>query len=586
MINLFDKSRSPFPKDEILTKSFLIDKIANDMKMKYKKVFSLINYDEHSLKNDIYNLLSKYIYNKKKEINIKYIETTILNKVREKYKVLKKPLNPINKNKNKSLIKIIYSSPNNLNSYLNLNQKTKTISAKKDKKHLSPIKNYSILKKNDSEEKINVNQNYYTNQEKNISENNIDISINNNENSKENEHYGNPLKEKNELNIELNEDNNKIIQIENDEDKLKKNIQEEQEEIRALEKYKEDIQNEIDEINKEIENQDKIKKLKKDLIKTQDNENIQNINNTSKELINNDTSVNYPLMTFEQMQYLERKKKIEEDFYNKQNRYIFLKPRHNEKEEEDNQTNNNNKKDIYQYDNFKINKYSVDKLNEFYKIKEKIRQEKEKEFRNKSTKNIYKPSEDDETNNINTLKKEVKSIPYEDKIQLKILQRSLDQERAIEHLRNILYPQKQILEESEYQGFNNNINEKNLLKKREYELADETRKIQIEKLKMSLDSSIDDRKKRKNEEKEIEKKYREMYEKDYQLFLQNEKKLKNERAEKTDNYRKMLNEQIQEKKKLLLEEQNQAKKQLIFDENNVLKSSNSDKDILSIDKLF
>ena len=586
MINLFDKSRSPFPKDEILTKSFLIDKIANDMKMKYKKVFSLINYDEHSLKNDIHNLLYKYIYNKKREINIKYIETTILNKVREKYKVLKKPLNPINKNKNKSLIKIIYSSPNNLNSYLNLNQKTKTISAKKDKKHLSPIKNYSTLKKNDSEEKINVKENYYTNQEKNISENNINININNNENSNENEHHENPLKEKSDLNNELNEDNNKIIQIENDEDKLKKNIQEEQEEIRALEKYKEDIQNEIDEINKEIENQDKIKYLKKDLIKTQDNENIQNINNTSKELTNNDNSVNYPSMTFEQMQYLQRKKRIEEDFYNKQNRYIFLKPRHNEKEEEDNQNNNNNKKDIYQYDNFKINKYSVDKLNEFYKIKEKIRQEKEKELRNKSAKNINKPKENEEINNINIKKKEVKSVPYEDKIQLKILQRSLDQERAIEHLRNILYPHKQILAESEYQGFNNNINDKNLLKKREYELADETRKIQIEKMKMSLDSSIGDRKKRKYEEKEIEKKYREMYEKDYQLFLQKEKQLKNEKAEKIENYRKMLNEQIEEKKKLLLEEQNQAKKQLSFDENNLLKSSNSDKDILSIDKLF
>ena len=586
MINLFDKSRSPFPKDEILTKSFLIDKIANDMKMKYKKVFSLINYDEHSLKNDIHNLLYKYIYNKKREINIKYIETTILNKVREKYKVLKKPLNPINKNKNKSLIKIIYSSPNNLNSYLNLNQKTKTISAKKDKKHLSPIKNYSTLKKNDSEEKINVKENYYTNQEKNISENNINININNNENSNENEHHENPLKEKSDLNNELNEDNNKIIQIENDEDKLKKNIQEEQEEIRALEKYKEDIQNEIDEINKEIENQDKIKNLKKDLIKTQDNENIQNIYNTSKELTNNDNSVNYPSMTFEQMQYLQRKKRIEEDFYNKQNRYIFLKPRHNEKEEEDNQNNNNNKKDIYQYDNFKINKYSVDKLNEFYKIKEKIRQEKEKELRNKSAKNINKPKENEEINNINIKKKEVKSVPYEDKIQLKILQRSLDQERAIEHLRNILYPHKQILAESEYQGFNNNINDKNLLKKREYELADETRKIQIEKMKMSLDSSIGDRKKRKYEEKEIEKKYREMYEKDYQLFLQKEKQLKNEKAEKIENYRKMLNEQIEEKKKLLLEEQNQAKKQLSFDENNLLKSSNSDKDILSIDKLF
>ena len=57
MINLFDKSRSPFPKDEILTQTFLINKIADEMKMKYKKVFSVINYDELSLKNDIHKLL-------------------------------------------------------------------------------------------------------------------------------------------------------------------------------------------------------------------------------------------------------------------------------------------------------------------------------------------------------------------------------------------------------------------------------------------------------------------------------------------------------------------------------------------------
>ena len=91
-------------------------------------VFSVINYDELSLKNDIHKLLSKYISSKKKEINIKFIETTILNKVREKYKGIKRSLNPINKNKQKSLIKIIYSiptNPNNINSYLNLNQNQK-----------------------------------------------------------------------------------------------------------------------------------------------------------------------------------------------------------------------------------------------------------------------------------------------------------------------------------------------------------------------------------------------------------------------------------------------------------------------------
>ena len=48
MINLYEKGRIPSQEKEILTKSFLIDKIANDMKTKYKKVLSFINYDEFS----------------------------------------------------------------------------------------------------------------------------------------------------------------------------------------------------------------------------------------------------------------------------------------------------------------------------------------------------------------------------------------------------------------------------------------------------------------------------------------------------------------------------------------------------------
>ena len=74
MTSLFVNDRNPFPKDEILTQSFLIDKIASNMRLKYKKVFSVINYDENSLKTDIHQLLSKYISNKHKEINISILK--------------------------------------------------------------------------------------------------------------------------------------------------------------------------------------------------------------------------------------------------------------------------------------------------------------------------------------------------------------------------------------------------------------------------------------------------------------------------------------------------------------------------------
>ena len=200
-MNIFDKNRNISPRDEVLTKSFLIDKIANDMKAKYKKVFSLINYDENSLKNDINSLLAKYISNKHREINIKYIETTILNKVREKYKRYKKQLKPVNKNK--KLIKIIYPTHNKYNSYLNLNKKSKTISAQKSNNNLEPIKNNSINKNYEIDEKIE--QNYYTNE-------NSSYNIAN-------------------INEEDKKGNNEEIKIQKEDDKLKKNINEEQEEI-------------------------------------------------------------------------------------------------------------------------------------------------------------------------------------------------------------------------------------------------------------------------------------------------------------------------------------------------------------------
>ena len=537
MINLNEKSRVPNPKNEILTQSFLIDKIANEMKIKYKKVFSLINYDEFSLKSDIHNLLSKYISNKHKEINIKYIETTILNKVRQKYKILKTPLNPINKNK--KLIKIIYSSPNKINTYLNLNKKP--ISSKKNKKFLNPIKNYSFSN-NDELNENSKNDNYYTNDVK-------IVNINNSEDSK--------VLNK-DLSNEKIEGINKLNEIGIHNNELKEKILKEEEEIKNLEKYREDIQNQIKDLEKE-----KIKNLNELLMDSNENkednnnEKVNDIENNKNDVeIKNDYNWNYnPLMSFEQMKYLERRKRIEEDFYNKQNRYIFLKPRTNKKEEKEN-SNNENDKNIYRYDNIKINKYSEDKLNEFYKIKEKLREEKErereKELKNRSAKNIHDYKLINEENIKPRLKKE-NSIPFEDKIQMKILQRSLNQEKAIEHLRNILYPQKQIKEEGEYQGFNN---EKNFEKKNKYELADAARKIQIEKLKKYLDDSIEDRQKQKEEEKEIEKRYRLMYEKDYELFMEKEKQKKREKEEKIENYRKMLDEQIKAKNQKMLDDKN------------------------------
>ena len=561
MTSLFINDRNPFPKSEIMTKSFLIDKIASNLRMKYKKVFSLINYDENSLKTDIHFLLSKYISNKHKEINIKYIETTILNKIRDKYKYRK--FKSPTQNKNKNLIRIVDSSPNKYQSYLDL-IKHKTNSNEKNIK-LPAITNNPVAKSTEINGPI-INNNYPT-LEENKDNNNIVNNIKNSNNNEEESIYNINSKNKvNNINNEINEINNKTDELKNDEGSIKKELEMEQEELNQLEKYRENIKNQIDEMNKEIEREKALylKNETNNRYNNYQNENDQldennnynsynnNINSYNSKL-KNGNNWSYPSITLEQMQYLERKKRIEEDYQNKQNRYIFVKPKHykNEEEELNSRNNSSDNSNSFKYDNVRINKYSMDKINEFNKIKEKIKQEKELRYKNnKSTSNIMHDFDEFRPREIE------KNIPYEDKIQMKILKRSLEQEKAIEHLKKLLYPERQLLAEREYQGFNKAIKERNLMKKREIELADKARRIQIEKMKKSLDYNIDSKKRRKNEEKKIEQKYREMIDKDYELFLEKERKEKYEKAKKMEIYRNMLDEQIEQKNQLMMEENN------------------------------
>ena len=237
MTSLFINDRNPFPKNEILTQSFLIDKIASNMRLKYKKVFSVINYDENSLKTDIHQLLSKYISNKHKEINIRYIETTILNKIRDKYRYRK--FKSPTQNKNKNLIKIVNSSPNKSQSYLDLvNHKTNP--TEKNMK-LPAIANKPLTQSTEINGQINNNK-YYT-----LAQNNDKIINNNEEESIYNINSKNRV---NNINNEINEIKNKVNELQNDDGSIKKDIEKEQEEINKLEKYREDIQNQIDEMNK------------------------------------------------------------------------------------------------------------------------------------------------------------------------------------------------------------------------------------------------------------------------------------------------------------------------------------------------
>ena len=544
MINLYEKGRIPSDQKEILTKSFLIEKIANDLKLKYKKVFSFINYDDFTLKNDIHSLLSKYISNNKREINIKYIETTLLNKVRAKYRK-KSPLKPINKNlNNNKLIKII-NSPSKKNFYIKI-EETNT------KRNKLPV----IKKRNNDFIKANINKK--NNHSKTCET--IDKKDNSNEIEK------------------LNEIDKKIAQLANEDKIIKEELNKEKDEITILEEYKKDIQNQINNLNKEIEKENELlqkeQSKKNNVTNINDNNIIDNNNNNSinqeeckNEVKEKKISVINPLMSYEQMKYLERKKKIEEDCYNKQNKYIFLKSGcNNDGNNLNNSANNTSTKRPFYFNNIKINTFSSDNIKKIYEKNKSLEIPKDNEnnrYNNFKINDINKFSFADfvDYNDGNkTHNKKMNTImPYEERMQLKILHRSIAQEKAFNNLRKILSPENELLRESNYQGFNNKSND-NIFerKKKEYERVDEARKIQVEKMKKLLDENIYEREKRKKAEKEFDKKYREINERNSEDFMERENKKKFVKIQKMQLYRKMLDEQIEQKKKLMLNnDQNQ-----------------------------
>ena len=533
MINLYEKGRIPSEEKEILTKSFLIDKIANDMKLKYKKVFSFVNYDEFSLRNDIHFLISKYVSSNKKEINIKYIETTLLNKVREKYR-RKSPIK-VNQNvKKNNLIKIINSSSKK-NIYL---KKEENKEGKFMNKKLPVIKN-----KNNNEEfilpKINNNFSGYSKTYEDV--------INPNEKNK------------------LYEIDNKINELEKEEKIMKEEINKEKDEIQILEQYKKNIQKQIDDINKEIEKENE--NLQKEGL-LNNNININNNSNSNekkeeelKELKEEYNWADNPSMSFDQMKYLERKKKIEEDCFNKENRYIFLKPRIVQ-ENGNSKSFDNYKKRPFKLNNIKISNHSMDNMRKIYL------KNKNQEIQKETSKN-----DNIRYRNNNKSNSSMRTIPYEDKIQLRILQRSLAQEKAFNHLSKLLSPEKQFLNESNYQGFNSNSNEDNYeRKKKELEIADKARKIQVEKMRKALEENIYEKEQRKKAVKEFDKKYREINEREYENYLERENQKKLLKNEKIQKYRKMLEEQIEQKKKIMLENKDEMEQPIslnIFSGDNI-----------------
>ena len=209
----------------------------------------------------------------KKEINIKYIETTLLNKVREKYR-RKTPLKVNNK---KNLIKIVDSSSR------------RNIYIKKEENKENKIKNKLPVIKN----KI-INRDFIMpKRDKSYSKTCVDID--NFDNSNENEKI-----------VEIDQ---KIDNLVKEENMMKEEINKEKDEIMKLEEYKKNIQKQIDDINKEIEKENE--KIQKEPnindINTNNRYNTIDLNNNSnkKEEIQEEFNWNCnPSMSFDQMKYL------------------------------------------------------------------------------------------------------------------------------------------------------------------------------------------------------------------------------------------------------------------------------------------
>ena len=449
MISSLEKNITYFQKGDVVPKGYLLDKIALYLNKKYRHVFKAIKYDDIALRFDISNILSKYLGTKEKKINIKYIEITILNKIREKYRKQRSPLNEMNY-KSHRLIKL--PTTNKSVSFMNLDEtnqeKNRNLSSVKNKSTMFNDKNLTEL--------LNEDYKYYD-------RNNINID--------------------NEINDNLNNINKTISYSKNNDN---------------LEKDKMEINNELYELN------DKIKELKDD---------VENIKKSIK--YEEDLNLN-PLTTNEQLEYLERKKRIEDDFLNRQNKFMFIRPKF--KEIMNDNTINVNNDGIYKYENVKINKYGRDKLNDYNYLKEKIKEEKE--YLDRSIKDLrdriylqYRIG--DNYNNPNDIKYLLKGGNTMG-AQLKILQKSIEEERKKQQLLN---PNSSNTENN-FKRFNSG------LKQREYEKADLERQSKIDKIRKLFDYPHEDRKKVKASEIKIDKKYKEKLDTDYELYLSKKKQMK------------------------------------------------------------
>ncbi len=541
-----NKSKSCFQRNMLLESAHLVNRLSEEMQKKYNNVFTVLDYKESQLKNDISRIVLNHRYSSnpsfpREGINFHSVESMILNIVRGKkinYSNSQKKIQIPMKIKLPSIPKsskpkILLSNNNNNNNNDNNIKIIKEEEINQKEKDNEIIQNEAL--NNPKEEIINENINNKTNNNNGESNNNkLNINDNNTSNNIMVENFLKDLTDKEKSRLirdwerhKIDEENKKIEQI------LAEVTR--QEKIQSQLKYMNDLQLQIEE-KERLKQKQKLLDLKeygevqKQIIKEMKEEERSKINDLAKKMIerkqmeeeikeklaqkkrrqiNNEVQNKYltkkafDSLTNEQKLYLEYKAKLEKEVEKYQNIIDHLQRVQNEKEQlkenENEKINNNNSKNNHFPDNYYFTNESIENKKILEKVKKR---QKEQEIVGTHLKKVY-----------NSINEEYES-------------------------------DKKYLIESE---------KKKKLRQLECELADKKREVQVEQMKKLLDMSINNRNIRTEKIKNDDIKIRQILDQDYDKYLKEEEEKKQKENEKKEQYRKELEAQIELKKQKQLE---------------------------------
>ena len=520
------KNKSAPKKNLQLSRQNLINKISDAMTMKYNNFFTAANYDTKTLKEDIGKLLSTQYYSKDPRDVFKPIETNILDIVKKK-----NPQLQVKVKKARKLPEIKYTK----DKY----QEADELEKEKEEKNNPPVtqkpklhtkkNNINIPKKETTKTKNRTtNDKTKTNNTNKIQLTDINNNINNNDNINEEkkEEISNTMyKIQQEYGIKhtlVDQLNNRIkndptIKYLDEEKKLYEKEQEEKKQKKLLEQknYLNELKCQVEERDRRKEEEKKIKQKELEEIQKQiinDNEKLKK-QQMDEKIKREKLKQNYDNLMKEK-DNIKRQKKLEED---KENKILFQLI---------NEEIINEKKNILE----KKNKIKEEILKTM-EINEKLAKE-----RNNSEKQNDIYGEEKNILQTNSLTNNV--------IKERINKRAMEQEAAGNYLLKI-YNSK---EKQDQDAYIIEREKQEQRKKLEYELADKTRQMKIDDYRKSLLDTLEKKNLEKEKQKEEDAKYRKSLEEEYNLYLKEEKERKLKQIEKYENYRKALEEQIKENK--------------------------------------